>query len=104
MVLPDAVSCEEALGLGGCGPPRRNERLMKVLITGAAGYVGRRLVAGLEREHELRLGDLNPSLPAPPWVALDVTHPESVAAAMTGIDAVIHLAIASGQEGETEDD
>ena len=31
---------------------------MRVLITGAGGTVGRPLVRALEREHELRLGDV----------------------------------------------
>lgn len=78
---------------------------MRVLITGAGGYIGRRLVPGLENEHDLRLGEVV----IPPgadgrWVELDVTRPESVAVAMQGMEAVVHLAIASGREGETEDD
>jgi uronate dehydrogenase len=76
---------------------------MHVLITGAAGTVGRRLVAGLEGEHDLRPGDLHPP-DDPRWVALDVTDPSSVARAMRGIDAVVHLAVASGREGEEEDE
>jgi uronate dehydrogenase len=77
---------------------------MKVLITGAAGTVGRRLVRGLEGEHDLRLGDLHPPPGDPRWVALDVTRLESVARAMQGARAVVHLAVASGKEGEEEDD
>ena len=77
---------------------------MKVLITGAAGYVGSRLSRALEGVHDLRLGDLQPPGDYPRWVALDVTRPDSVAAAMRGVEAVVHLAVASGREGEEEDD
>lgn len=77
---------------------------MRVLITGAAGYVGRRLVRGLDAKHELRLADLAVPDGDPRWVRLDVTRPAEVAAAMHGIDAVIHCAIASGHEGDYEDD
>jgi uronate dehydrogenase len=77
---------------------------MRVLITGAAGYVGRRLARGLEAEHDLRLGDLSIPDGDPRWVALDVTRPEQMAVAMQGIEAVIHLAVASGHEGDYEDD
>lgn len=67
---------------------------MKVLITGAKGYIGQRLARALEGEHDLVLGDLD---------TMDVTRPESVQAAMRGVAAVIHLAVASGREGEEED-
>jgi uronate dehydrogenase len=77
---------------------------MRVLITGAAGYVGRRVWRGLEHEHELRLGDVSVPEEDDRWVRLDVTRPADVAAAMNGIDAVIHLAVASGHEGDFEDD
>ena len=77
---------------------------MRVLITGAAGYVGRRLVRGLEATHDLRLGDLSPPDGDPRWVPLDVTRPEDAEAAMRGIEAVVHLAVASGHEGDYEDD
>lgn len=76
---------------------------MRVLITGAAGYIGRRLVPALEREHELRLGDVA-RLDDPRFVPLDVTRPDQVQAAMRGVEAVVHLAIAAGHEGEYEDD
>jgi uronate dehydrogenase len=72
-------------------------------LTGAAGYVGRRLAVGLGGEHELRLGDVTP-LDDPRWLKLDVTRPEEVEPAMRGVDAVVHLAVASGHEGEHEDD
>jgi uronate dehydrogenase len=77
---------------------------MRVLITGAAGYVGRRLSRGLENLHDLRLGDLSVPENDSRWVQLDVTRPAEVTAAMQGMDAVIHCAVASGHEGDYEDD
>jgi uronate dehydrogenase len=77
---------------------------MRVLITGAAGYIGRQLTRGLEGEHELRLGDVQPIAGDARWVHLDVTDPKETARAMQGMEGVIHLAIASGHEGDHEDD
>jgi uronate dehydrogenase len=76
---------------------------MNVLITGAAGLIGRQLTPVLEREHTLRLGDLKP-IADPRWLSLDVTRPDDLRAAMSDLEAVVHLAIASGHEGEFEDD
>src|SRR5689334_21010185 len=77
---------------------------MRVLITGAAGYIGRHLIKALEHEHDLRLADVVVPSGDDRWVKMDVTRPEEVTAAMHNIDAVIHLAIASSHEGEQEDD
>jgi uronate dehydrogenase len=79
-------------------------RGVRVLITGAGGYVGEHLAAGLAADHDLRLGDLSAPANDARWVQLDVTRPAQVAAAMRGIDAVVHLAIASGHEGDYEED
>lgn len=76
---------------------------MRVLVTGAAGLIGRRLVPYLAPHHELVLGDLRPGA-GPGWVPLDVTRLDQVEAACRGVDAVVHLAIASGHEGDYEDD
>ena len=77
---------------------------MRILITGAAGLIGRKLTRRLEREHELRLADVQPLAGDARFVACDVTRPDEIQLAARGIDAVIHLAIASGHEGEYEDD
>src|SRR5687767_8615048 len=77
---------------------------MRVLITGAAGYVGQRLARGLEQDHDLRLADLDPPAHDPRAVRLDVTRLDETVAALRNIEAVVHLAVASGREGETEDD
>lgn len=75
---------------------------MRVLISGAAGFIGRHLTRGLEAEHDLRLGDVV-GLDDSRYVPLDVTDPSQVTTAMRDIDAVVHLAIAAGYEGEFED-
>ncbi|MGE5191774.1 MAG: NAD-dependent epimerase/dehydratase family protein [Deltaproteobacteria bacterium] len=77
---------------------------MRILITGAAGLIGRKLTPWLERDHELRLGDVRPLAGDARYVRCDVTRPAEVQTAMQGIDAVVHLAIAAGHEGEYEDD
>jgi uronate dehydrogenase len=77
---------------------------MRILITGAAGFIGRKLTRALVREHELRLGDIRPIGGDARFVPCDVTRPDQVHSAMQGIDAVIHLAIAAGHEGTYEDD
>ena len=76
---------------------------MRVLITGAAGFVGRRLVPYLAPHHELVLGDLHPQDGAE-WRLLDVTRIGDVESAARGVDAIIHLAVASGHEGDYEED
>lgn len=76
---------------------------MRILLTGAAGLVGRHLAAYLAPRHELVLAGLHPG-PGSEWRRVDVTQVGEVEAACRGVDAVIHLAIASGHEGEYEDD
>ena len=81
---------------------------MKVLVTGATGFIGRNLIRELEASHELRLLDqARPEeatmfagatrLVAPfrtdwPFVQADITDEAAMLAAMDGMDAVIHLA------------
>jgi len=76
---------------------------MRILITGAAGLIGRQLTRYLTPHHELVLADLHAPEEAG-WIRMDVTRIEDVVRASAGVDAVIHLAIASGAEGEYEDD
>lgn len=76
---------------------------MRILITGAQGHIGRKLSGTLDPPHELVL--LDRVAVADPRARLgDVTDLASVEAAMPGVEAVVHLAIASGLEGEVEDD
>ena len=81
---------------------------MKVLITGACGFIGRNLVRELGAGHDLVLldrirpeeatvfsGDTRTLLPFEtdwPFVKADITEPASILSAMEGVDAVIHLA------------
>lgn len=78
--------------------------MMRILITGAGGYIGRHLGGSLETEHVLRLADLQPPGDDPRWFQLDVTDLSQCIAATQGIDAVVHLAIATGHEGDFEGD
>src|SRR5690349_12595580 len=71
--------------------------LGKVMVTGGSGFVGCNLVSTLlERGYEVRSFDRVPSpLPAQPrleTVIGDITDKESVAAAVEGIDTIIHTA------------
>jgi uronate dehydrogenase len=77
---------------------------MRVLITGAAGYVGRQVTRGLESLYELRLVDVQSFDGEPRYVSADVTRLDDMLRVMDGIDAVVHLAVASGLEGDVEDD
>lgn len=76
---------------------------MKVLITGAAGYVGRYFARHWQTDDELILGDIHPDKNDPRFVPLDITDPAQTRAAMQDVDAVIHLAKQS-DEGPMEGD
>lgn len=69
---------------------------MRVLITGAAGTIGRDLRAGLRGRHELlRLLDVaeqEPAGEAEEVVTADVTDADAMRAAADGVDAIVHLA------------
>jgi nucleoside-diphosphate-sugar epimerase len=70
---------------------------LRVLVTGAAGFLGRRVVDGLVRRgHEVRaLVRPASSSEWPPEVEvarLDLRVPSGLAEALEGVDAVIHLA------------
>jgi uronate dehydrogenase len=70
--------------------------MTRVLITGAAGHIGRALRAGLARRYALlRLADIAPQAPAGAGeevVSADITRLEALLPAMQGIDTVVHLA------------
>jgi UDP-glucose 4-epimerase len=83
---------------------------MKVLITGACGFIGRNLIIELEnRGHELRLVDMTPPEEATvfrgaeerahipietkwPFIKADITDEEAMVHACDGMEAVINLA------------
>ena len=71
---------------------------MKILVTGATGYVGGRLVPLLlERGHDVRTTTTNPDREQPWWgarvetVVMDALEADQVAAACEGVDAVYYL-------------
>lgn len=65
---------------------------MKILITGANGFVGRNLVETLKPMHDLRLAQRR--VEAQPWetVKLDLSEPCDFSSALSGVDVVIHTA------------
>lgn len=84
---------------------------MKVAITGAAGGLGRRATEALSKDHELVLIDhvnpaeatvfvgtgptgrsLRPLTPDWPYHQVDISSPDDVDKAFTGVDVVVHLA------------
>jgi 3beta-hydroxy-delta5-steroid dehydrogenase/steroid delta-isomerase len=83
--------------LSGMGDSTLTTDLGRVLVTGGSGFVGANLVAELlARGHEVRSFDRAPS-PLPDHPALDVIEgdicdKDTVAAAVDGIDTVIHTA------------
>lgn len=76
---------------------------MNVLITGARGQIGTRLVPALEEEHDLRLLSRRPVADDPRWRQVDVSDLSQVAAGTEGMEAVVHLAIATGAEADGAD-
>jgi len=65
---------------------------VRVLITGAAGRLGRKLSGALGGEHELVLGDVNPP-DDPRAMPLDVTDLAAVRASVAGCEGIVHMAI-----------
>lgn len=72
---------------------------MTVLVTGGLGYLGGRIAGEIvnRTDSQVRLASRKPS-PAPPWlpqaqtVVMDVLEPSSLATALEGVQAVVHLA------------
>jgi 3beta-hydroxy-Delta5-steroid dehydrogenase / steroid Delta-isomerase len=83
--------------LAGMGDSTLTTDLGRVLVTGGSGFVGANLVTELlARGHEVRSFDRAPS-PLPEHARLqvlegDICDPETVAAAVDGIDTIIHTA------------
>jgi len=68
---------------------------MNILITGAAGAIGRTLRAHLRGRHGLRLVDIRPSDPQAGEEAIvaDCGDAAAMNAAASGMDAIVHLAV-----------
>ena len=64
---------------------------MRLLITGAAGRIGRTLICGLRERHELRGFDLQPMPDLDDAIVGSVADLKLLADAVDGMDAVIHL-------------
>jgi 3beta-hydroxy-delta5-steroid dehydrogenase/steroid delta-isomerase len=83
--------------LCGMGDSTSTTELGRVLVTGGSGFVGANLVTELlDRGHQVRSFDRAPSsLPAHPRLEVvegDICDPETVAAAVAGIDTIFHTA------------
>jgi GDP-4-dehydro-6-deoxy-D-mannose reductase len=99
----------------GCAAGNESCPEMKVLVTGADGFVGRHLVARLMKEgHEVRAA-CRPTTDPPTWlpaswrdvvqvVPFELTDPASIRSALSqGLDAVVHLAAVASVREARED-
>jgi uronate dehydrogenase len=69
----------------------------RVLITGAAGRIGRAITPYLREDFELRLLDrLAPDGSGDDAVVADLNDPAALRSALVGVDAVVHLAATHG--------
>ena len=67
------------------------DAMMRVLVTGSAGQIGRTVVRGLRDRYTLRGIDIAPTPDLDDAVTGDISDFDTVHAAMADIDAVIHL-------------
>lgn len=76
---------------------------MKVLITGAAGIIGRTLAQGLADRYDLVLTDVDPGAgPDAGIVPLDVRDLVACTRALDGVETVVHLAGAASPQADWE--
>ncbi|ANN77972.1 NAD-dependent epimerase/dehydratase family protein [Bordetella flabilis] len=69
--------------------------MKRILITGAAGHIGRALRAGMRGHYMLRLADIAEQAPAGSGeeiVQADIRDPAAMVEAMRDVDCVVHLA------------
>lgn len=73
---------------------------MRILLVGGAGHVAGLILPRLAERHEVRVLDLRPpDHPSAEHVVGDATDPDTVASTVAGVDAVLHLAMASVRYG-----
>ena len=72
---------------------------MKILVTGAGGYLGQGLVVALAGRHSLRLLDLQPFASPQEVVVGDVADLATARQAVQGVDAILVAHMASRQAG-----
>jgi uronate dehydrogenase len=75
-----------------------------VLVTGARGEVGRGVLPCLQERFSLRLLSRDPPSGDPRRVQADLLDWNALSSAMSGVESVLHLAIAPGHTGVYEDD
>ena len=73
---------------------------MKVLITGAAGVIGKILLRGLRDRHELRGFDCEPMPELADAMVGDINDFDQVKSATEGMEAIIHLVNGPGGQWE----
>ncbi|MGN8049064.1 NAD-dependent epimerase/dehydratase family protein [Curtobacterium sp. 22159] len=78
---------------------------MRVLVTGASGFLGQATAAAVrDAGHDVRTFQRRPSrVPGVTDVLGSMTDPDAVAAAVEGIDAVVHLAAKVSLAGDPDD-
>jgi len=76
---------------------------MRVLVTGAAGTVGRDLIPWLSHRCEVRTTDVRPAPTQPDFLRADLTQPSQLHGLVRGVDAVIHLAALLPRQGTLAD-
>jgi UDP-glucose 4-epimerase len=76
---------------------------MKVLVTGAAGFLGHGLIVPFEGRHELRLMDIVDFETKHEKVIGDVADLQTVRRAVDGVDAIVIAHMASRQAGAYEE-
>src|SRR5690625_4966733 len=77
---------------------------MRVLIIGGAGVLGQITTPALAERHTVRVLDLaRSSVPGVESVVGDATSPDDVAAAMAGVDGVIHQAAVVPRGAQVDD-
>lgn len=75
------------------------QKKQRILITGASGRVGVRVIPLLKQKYDLILTDLKkPENSDLPFIQADLTDFNQVQHLMRGVDAIVHLAIAADKD------